>query len=91
MCVVNMVTNTPHLTIGTHFAVKFVDIITTMSTYYDEIRVAFDQYLSGSLKERTRAKRTSKTTVVHCHIIINDHIRIRNLKMFLLHINTNQS
>ena len=86
MCVVNMVTKTPDLTQGAHFAEKFVDIIATMSTGYDEIRVAFDQYLPGSLKERTCAKRTSKTTAVHYHV--NDDTKIGNLKMFVSHINT---
>ena len=37
MCVVNMVTKTPDLTKGAHFAETFVDIIATMSTGYDEI------------------------------------------------------
>ena len=59
MCVVNMVTKTPDLTQSAHFAEKFVDMIATISTSYDEIRVAFDQYLPGSLKEQTGAKRTS--------------------------------
>ena len=81
-----MVTKTPDLTQGAHFAEKFVDMIAAMSTGYDEIRVAFDQYLPGSLKERTRAKRTSKTTAVHYHV--NDDTKIENLKMFLSHINT---
>ena len=86
MCVVNMVTRTPDLTQGAHFAKKFVDIIATFSTGYDEILVAFDQYLPGSLKERTRSKRTLKITAVHYHV--NDDTRIGNLKMFLSHINT---
>ena len=84
-----MVTNTPDLTKGARFAEKFVGIITTMSTGNDEIRVAFDPYLPGYLKERIRARRTSKTTAVYCHI--NDDTRIGNLKMFLSYINTNQS
>ena len=50
MCVVNMVTKTPNLTKGAHFTEKFVDIIANMSTGYDEIRVAFDQYLPCALK-----------------------------------------
>ena len=86
MCVVNMVTKTPDLTQGAHFAEKFVEIIATMSTGYDGIRVTFDQYLPGSLKQRTLAKRTSKTTAVHYHV--NDDTKTGNLKMFLSHINT---
>ena len=86
ICEVNMVAKTPHLTKGAHFAEKFVDIIAITSTGYDEIRIAFHQYLPGSLKERTRAKRTSKITAVHCHV--NDDTKTENLKMFLSHINT---
>ena len=67
MCLVNMVTKTPDLTKGAHFAENFIDII----AHYDEIRVAFDQCLPSSLKEQTRVKRTSS---VHCHV--NDDTKI---------------
>ena len=81
-----MVTKTPDLTKRAHYAEKFVDIIASLSTGYDKIRGASDQYLPGPLKKRTRAKRTSKTTAVHCHI--NGDTKIGNLKMFVSHINT---
>ena len=64
MRAVNMVTKNPDLTKGAHFAEKIVEIITTMSTGYDEIRVAFYHYLPGSLKKRTRAKRQQQFIVI---------------------------
>ena len=57
-----------------------------MSTCYNKIRVVFDQYLPGSLKEKTRDKRTLKATPVHYHV--NDATKITSLKDFLAHINT---
>ncbi len=86
MCIVNMVIKTPDMTHGCHFARKFVDMVVAMGTSYDEIRIVFDQYLSGSLKETTRDKRTLKTTPIQYHV--NDDTDIRNIKTFLSHINT---
>ena len=53
MCVVNMVVKTPEMTIAKHFASKFLQIIGDMSASYDEIRIVFDQYLPGMLKQTT--------------------------------------
>ncbi|KAJ8046467.1 hypothetical protein HOLleu_05142 [Holothuria leucospilota] len=64
---------------------KKILIIDAMSTY-DEVRIVFDQYLRGSLKETTRDKRTKKSTSIHDHV--NDSTEIRNVKSFLAHIKT---
>lgn len=85
MCIVNMVPKTPEMSNALHFAKKFVDIVADMSEPY-EVRVIFDQYLAGSLKETTRQKRTVNTTPVHYHV--NDNTEIRNLKTFLSHVDT---
>ena len=60
-----------------------MDIIATMSTGYDEIRVAFDQYLLGSPKEPTRGKRTSKKTAVHYHV--NDDTKLKSKNVPFTH------
>lgn len=86
MCVVNMVTKTCEKFTASDFASKFVDIVEDMGEPYDEMRVVFDQYLPGSLKETTRNKRTKKTTSIHYHV--NDSTDIKNIKMFLSHIQT---
>lgn len=86
MCIVNMVPKTPNMTNAVHFAEKFVSMVAELSFSYDEIRVVFDQYLPGSLKETTRDKRTIKTQGIHYHV--NDNTEIKNIKNFLSHICT---
>ena len=86
MCVVNMITKTNEKFTVSDFARKFVDIIDDMGAPYDEMRVVFDHYLPGSLKETTRDKRTKKMTSVHYHV--NDHTEIKNMMVFLSHIQT---
>ena len=86
MCVVNMVVKTPEMTTSKHFASKFLQIIGGMSASYDEIRIVFDQYLPGMLKQTTRDRRTMKTTSIHYHV--NDDTEIKSVKAFLAHINT---
>ena len=63
-----------------------VQIIGGMSASYDEIRIVFDQYLPGMLKQTTRVRRTMKTTSIHYHV--NDDTEIKSVKAFLAHINT---
>ena len=84
MCVINMIPKTPDLLKAVHFANKFVDIVVGMG--YDELRVVFDQYIPGSLKETTRDKRILKVTPIRYHV--NDDTDIKNLKTFLSHIET---
>ena len=86
MCIVNMVPKTPNLLKAVHFANKFVDIVAGMGSAYDELRVVFDQYIPGSLKETTRDKRILKVTPIRYHV--NDDTDIKNLKTFLSHIET---
>jgi len=57
MCIVNMVPKNPEMSNALHFANSFVDIVADMSDPYEEIRIVFDQYLTGSLKETTRSER----------------------------------
>ncbi|KAJ8049223.1 hypothetical protein HOLleu_01865 [Holothuria leucospilota] len=87
MCIVNMVTKSPNEKFrASDFATKFLDIIINLSSPYDEVRIVFDQYLLGSLKETTRDKRTKKSTSIHYHV--NNSTEIRNVKSFLAHIKT---
>lgn len=86
MCIVNMVKKTDERFTAANFAATFVEIIDSMSTPYKEVRVVFDQYLAGSLKETTRDKRTKKNTCIHYHV--NDSTEIKNVKSFLSHIDT---
>ena len=57
-----------------------------MAAAYDELRILFDQYVAGSLKEKTREKRTNKSIAVHYHV--NDSTDIKNMTNFLAHIKT---
>ena len=74
------------MTNASHFAIKFIERIVNLSEPYDEVRIIFDQYLGGSLKEVTRVKRVSSITSVHFHV--NDHTEIKNIKCLLSHIRT---
>ncbi|KAG1692600.1 hypothetical protein GQR58_007244 [Nymphon striatum] len=57
-----------------------------MSASYDELRIVFDQYIPGTLKETTREKRSLKLAHVHYHV--NDDTEIKSIKSFLAHIDT---
>ncbi|KAG1715018.1 Multidrug resistance-associated protein 4 [Nymphon striatum] len=60
MCLVNMVVKTPEMTTVKQFFTKFLGIIQGVSASYDELRIVFDQYIPGTLKETTREKRSLK-------------------------------
>ena len=85
MCIVNMVTGN-NITTGQQFAEQFVSRIAEMAYPYDEVRIVFDQYVDGSLKQHTRDRRTGKTTPVH--YIVNNSTEIKNMKVFMAHIKT---
>ena len=83
MCAVNMVSKAQN---AKSFSQQFINIVADMSSDYEEVRVVFDHYLSQSLKEATRNKRTLKQNAIHYHV--NDSTEIKNVKHFLAHINT---
>ena len=56
LCPLHSLPKTPEMSNALHFAKSFVDT---------QVRIVFDQYLTGSLTETTRQKRTIKTTPVH--------------------------
>ena len=60
----------------------FVKRIDGMTSDYAEGRVIFDRYITGSLKEKTRAKRAGSTQPVK--FIIQGQMSIRNVSMKLL-------
>ena len=68
MCVVNMVTKSHDKFTAQHFATKFMDIADSLGKSYSEIRLVFDQYLCGSLKETTRNKRTKKSNSLYYNV-----------------------
>jgi len=82
MCIVNTVTKSPDMSKAKHFTINYVDIVAGMSDTYDEVRIVFDQYILGSLKETTRDKCTVKTTPVYYHV--NDDTEIKNMEAFFL-------
>ena len=81
-----MVKKVPDKFYASDFVSECVKMIVGISKPYDEIRVVFDQYLPGSLKETTWDKRTKKTTTIQYHV--NDNTEIKNVKTFLSHIET---
>ena len=64
----------------------FVKRIDRMTKWYTEGRVIFDRYITGSLKENTRAKRAGSTQSVK--FIIEGQMSIRNVSMKLLFSHT---
>ncbi|KAG1652168.1 Organic cation transporter protein [Nymphon striatum] len=86
MCLVNMVVKTPEMTTAKQFFTKFLGIIQGMSASYYELRIVFDQYIPGTLKETTREKRSLKLAHIHYHV--NDDTEIKSIKSFLAHIDT---
>lgn len=86
MCVVQSFQVDKTIKCVADLAVKFVAKVHHMAIGYNEVRVLFDQYIEGSLKERTRDKRTKKSVSVHYHV--NDSTEIKNVAQFLSHIQT---
>ena len=81
MCVANMVSKTPEMTNAMHFAEKIVAIVAEISKpNYEENRIIFYQYVSNSLQETTRGKRTAETAPIHYHV--HDDTGMRNVKFF---------
>ncbi|KAG1671597.1 Organic cation transporter protein [Nymphon striatum] len=64
----------------------FMDVGVGMSASYYELRIVFDQYIPGTLKETTREKRSLKLAHIHYHV--NDDTEIKSIKSFLAHIDT---
>ena len=71
MAVVNRITKTKDLKTWKDFSDKFVQLILKESANFDEVRLIFDRYIDGSLKERTRDKRTSGRSIKYK---VNDSI-----------------
>ena len=67
----------------------FIKRVKLESRQYDEVYLIFDRYIEGSLKERTRHKRTGGKGIQYK---VTDNARIDNipLKKFLSHIETKQ-
>ena len=67
----------------------FIKRVKLESRQYDEVYLIFDQYIEGSLKERTRHKRTGGKGIQYK---VTDNTCIDNipLKKFLSHIETKQ-
>ncbi|KAJ8896293.1 hypothetical protein PR048_001637 [Dryococelus australis] len=63
----------------------FVEKIAVL-TYDCDVRFLFDNYIEGSMKDKTRQKRAGKYDFVHYHV--TDSTKISSLKKFLLHVKT---
>ena len=66
----------------------FIKRIDRLMKGYSEGRIIFDTYITGSLKEKARAKRTGTTQSVK--FITQDSMNIRNvpMKLLLSHVDT---
>ena len=69
------------------FADAFIRRLDRESSTYSEVRLIFDRYLTSSLKEKTREKRTAGNEIKYR---VSDNTNIANvpLKQFLSHIDT---
>ena len=68
---------------------KTKDTVKLESRQYDEVYLIFDRYIEGSLKERTRHKRTGGKSI-QCKVTDNTRIDNIPLKKFLSHNETKQ-
>ena len=87
MAVVNSVTKTEQMKTCQDLAQTFLDMICNMATKYDEIRLVFDRYITQSLKEQMRAKRT-KGKSTYYHVKNSTLIQNISLRDFLSNIKT---
>lgn len=69
------------------FAEAFIRRLDREASSYSEVRLIFDRYLTSSLKEKTREKRTAGNEIKYR---VSDNTNIANvpLKQFLSHIDT---
>ena len=66
---------------------EFLRRIVKMFQIYKEIRLVFDRYIAGSLKYRTRKKRTSGNDIRY-NIADETNIANISLKQLLSHVET---
>ena len=66
MAVLNSISKTENIKTCQDLANVFIQMISNMSKQYDEVRLVFDRYISTSLKEQMKTKRTKgKSTYFH--------------------------
>lgn len=81
MAIVQNLKKTPAMTTIKHLKGAFVKRIVCMMNDYTEGRVIFDRYLKGSLKEKTRAKRTRSCNVVGIAYQVHDSMSISTMSL----------
>ena len=87
MALVNTIQKTDSMKTCKDFAEVFVQTLVHLTRSYDEIRLIFDRYVQGSLKQKMRAKRTGGNEV-HYHVDDTTNLASIPLKQFLSHIQT---
>ena len=87
MAIVNGISKTEQIRTCGDFAQAFIERLEHIARSYDEVRLVFDRYITSSLKDKMRRKRTKgKSTYYH----IRDSTVIKNisLKDFLSNVKT---
>ena len=69
MALVNTIQKTDSMKTCKDFAKVFVQTLVHLTRCYDEIRLIFDRYVQGSLKQKMRAKRTGGNEVHYLSLI----------------------
>ena len=78
MALVNSMSKNDNIRTCSDFANLFCERLINISIDYNEVRLIFDRYISSSLKEQMRNKRT-KGKSVYYHI--NDSTVIKNISL----------
>ena len=81
MAVVQCIKKTPIMTSIVHLKTTFRARIERMAIEYMEVRVIFDRYVEGSLKEKTRKKRATHVAAATAGHVVHDSMAINMITL----------
>ena len=81
MAVVQCIKKTPNMTSILHLKTAFKAIIERIVIGYMEVRVIFDRYVEGSLKEKTRKKRVTYVAAATAGHVVHDGMPIDTISL----------
>ena len=81
MAVVQCIKKTPSMTTILHLKTAFNARIERMAIGYMEVRVIFDRYVEGSLKEKTRKKRATSVADATAGHVVHDGMSINTISL----------
>ena len=81
MAVVQCIKKTPIMTSILHLKTAFNARFERMVIAYMDVRVIFDRYVEGSLKEKTRKKRTTYVAAATAGHVVHDGMSINTISL----------